>query len=175
MQGPICASQVVVEGSHVLFQSDRPLNVLDGSLVLADLVGNHAEKMDGVGVIRLGGENLPIDLLGSLQPAALMVLDGSRQSFGNRCHEAYYGKMICQPQCIAREPTHRRNWAAERGSRINSAQIGDEKHAIRAEFRAQTKNRSRSSYPSHDSYSARHPSRRLWPVVALDNTPKHPG
>ena len=54
--------------------------------------------MDRIGMIRLDRENLPIDLLGSLQPAGLMVLDRNRQCFGNRCHEANYGNTTCQPQ-----------------------------------------------------------------------------
>jgi hypothetical protein len=31
-------------------------------------------------------------LLGSLQPAGLMVLDRNRQCFGKRCHKAHYDK-----------------------------------------------------------------------------------
>ncbi len=77
-----------MEGSRIAVQADRPFDVLDGNLVLAHLVSNHAEKMEGVGLIRLDGENLPVDLLGSLQPAGLMVLDRNRQCFGNRCHGA---------------------------------------------------------------------------------------
>ena len=42
--------------------------------------------MNRIGLIRLDRENLPVDLLGSLQPAGLMVLDRNRQCFGNRCH-----------------------------------------------------------------------------------------
>ena len=54
--------------------------------MLPHLVGNHAEKMNRIGLVRFRLEDLPIDLLGSLQPAALMVLDRNRQCFGNRCH-----------------------------------------------------------------------------------------
>ena len=53
-QGTIRFPQVVVEGSHIPFQPDRPSDVLDGDLVLAHLVGNHAEKMPRIGMIRLG-------------------------------------------------------------------------------------------------------------------------
>ena len=84
--GPQGIAQVVMEGSHIPFQPDRPSNVLDGNLVLAPLGGNHAEKMNRVGLIRLSLENLPIDLLGGLQPTGLMVLDRNRQRFGNRRH-----------------------------------------------------------------------------------------
>ena len=76
-----------MEVSHIRLQADRPSNVFDGKLVFARLGGNHAEKMDRIGMIRLGGENPPIDLLGSLQPTALMVLDRNRQCFGNCRHK----------------------------------------------------------------------------------------
>ena len=77
-----------MEGSRIAVQPDRPSNVLDGNLVLARLVSNHAEKMPRIGLIRLSRKNLPIDLLGGLQPTGLMVLDRNRQGFGNRCHNA---------------------------------------------------------------------------------------
>ena len=83
---PQCVAQVAMEGSLIPFQPDRPSNVLDGNLVLARLVSNHAEKMPRIGMIRLDRENLPVNLLGGLQPAGLMMLDRNRQCFGNRCH-----------------------------------------------------------------------------------------
>ena len=85
-----------MEGSRIPFQPDRPSNVLDGDLVLAHLVGNHAEKMERIGMIRLDRENLPVDLLGSLQPTGLMVLDRNRQCFGNRCHSVNCGRNYFQ-------------------------------------------------------------------------------
>ncbi len=77
-QGTIRFPQVVMEGSRIPFQLDRPPNAFDGNLVFAHFVRNHAEKMERVGLILLDGKNLPIDLLGSLQPAPLMVLDRNR-------------------------------------------------------------------------------------------------
>ena len=75
-----------MEDSLVSFQPDRALDVLDGHLVLAHLGGHHTKQMDRIGMIRLHSEDLPIDLLGDLQPAASMVLDRNRQRFRNRCH-----------------------------------------------------------------------------------------
>ena len=80
VQGAICFPQVVVEGSRMPLQGDRASNVIDGGLVLARLGSEHAEKMERVGMIRRDGENLPIDLLGSLQPAGLVVLDRDRKA-----------------------------------------------------------------------------------------------
>ena len=64
---------------------------LQGSTIAGDrfvrpsrLVGNHAEKMDRIDLIRLDFENLPVDLLGRLQPAGLVVADRGGQGFGNR-------------------------------------------------------------------------------------------
>jgi hypothetical protein len=42
--------------------------------------------MQRIGLIRLGRKNLPVDLLGSLQATSLMLPNGHRQRFGNRCH-----------------------------------------------------------------------------------------
>ena len=64
-----------MESSDIPFQRDRSSNVLDSNLVLAYLVSNHAEKMNRIGMIRFCPQNQPVDLFGSLQPAALMVLD----------------------------------------------------------------------------------------------------
>jgi hypothetical protein len=55
--------------------------VLDGDLVLAHLVSNHAEKMDRIRMARFRLQNSPVDLLGGLQPTGLMVLDRNRQYF----------------------------------------------------------------------------------------------
>ena len=76
-----------MEGGPAPFKPDRPRDVLDGDLVLARLVSDHAEKMPRIGMIRLDRENLPVDLLGGMQPAGLMVLDRDRQCFGNGCHD----------------------------------------------------------------------------------------
>ena len=47
-------------------------------LVLSKLGISHAQQVPGVGMIRRDCENLPVDLLGSLQLPRLMVLDGNR-------------------------------------------------------------------------------------------------
>jgi hypothetical protein len=51
--------------------------------------------MNRIGLIRLYGKNLPIDMFGSLQPTGLMVLERNRQCFGNRRHTANYGDTTC--------------------------------------------------------------------------------
>ncbi len=88
VQGAMRFPQVVMEEGHAALQGDRPLNVLDGKVVLARLESDQPQKMNGVGMIRLHLQDLPIDLLGRLQPAALMVPDRNRQCLGNRCHGA---------------------------------------------------------------------------------------
>ena len=75
-----------MESGFTAFQADGPRDVLDGNLVLAHLVRKHAEKMNRIDLIRLDRKDLPIDLLGGLQPAALMVLDGKRQGCGDFRH-----------------------------------------------------------------------------------------
>ena len=75
-----------MEDRHVPVQADCPSDALDGHLVLPDLVRNHTQKMQRVGLIGLDGEDLPVDLLGSLQLPSLVVLDRHRQCLGDRCH-----------------------------------------------------------------------------------------
>ena len=55
-----------MEGSLGPIQGDCPSNVLDGDLMLARLVRDDSQQVQGIGLIRLDGENLPVDLLGSL-------------------------------------------------------------------------------------------------------------
>jgi hypothetical protein len=83
--------------------------------MFAHLVGNHAEKMPSVGMIRLQRKDLPIDLLGGLQPAGLMVLDCNRQCFGNRCHDVNYDGTTCRLQSVSREPATGGDPHPERG------------------------------------------------------------
>ena len=71
-------------------QPDRPPNIFDGDRVFANLVGDDPQQMQGIGMTRLDGQNLPVDLLSSLQTSGLMMLDGTRQCFGNRGHAVYY-------------------------------------------------------------------------------------
>jgi hypothetical protein len=42
------------------------------------MMGNQAEMMKRLGMIRFHGEDLPVDLLGSLEAASLVVFSRSR-------------------------------------------------------------------------------------------------
>ena len=57
-------------------------NVLDGNRMLPHLAGDDADQMQGIGMLRLDGEDLPINLLGRLQPPRLMVLDCNASASG---------------------------------------------------------------------------------------------
>ena len=50
---------------------------------LAGLMGNHPQIMQCLGVVRLPGEDLPIDPLRSLQPARLVMPQGKVQRLLN--------------------------------------------------------------------------------------------
>ena len=99
-QGTIRFPQVAMEGRRGPVQSDGTSYALHGRLVLARLMGDHAQKMHRIGLIRIEREDLPINLLGRLQPARLMVLDRDGQCFGNRCHAAHYDDTTRPPQCV---------------------------------------------------------------------------
>ena len=67
-----------------LLKLDDALNVLKSKLMLAHLVGDHSDEPNRFGLIRFHLENLPVDLLGRLEAAGLMMLHGYRQGFGDR-------------------------------------------------------------------------------------------
>ena len=56
-----------MEASVRPIEGDCPSNALDRGVVLACLMGNQAQQMPRVRLVRLDGEHLPVDLLGSLQ------------------------------------------------------------------------------------------------------------
>ena len=70
----------------VRLQFQGPAVAGDGFVALARLVGEQAKQMDGIGLIRFQLQDSPIDLLGGLQPATLMMPDRNRQDFGDDCH-----------------------------------------------------------------------------------------
>jgi hypothetical protein len=43
-------------------------------------------------------QDLPIDRLGRLQATGVMVLDGNRHRFGNRCHDVDYDAVAVAAQ-----------------------------------------------------------------------------
>ena len=71
-----------MENGRAALQADRLSNVLDGDFVLAGLGRNHAEKMNGVRVIRDNVENLPVNPLRSLQMTDLMLLQATVKASG---------------------------------------------------------------------------------------------
>ena len=105
VQGAIGFAQVVMEGGRSRRDPDRPADVLDGQIVPPGLMGQHAEQVQGVGVVGFRLEDLGVKLLGSLHPPALMVLDRKGQCLGNRRHEAYYDGTARRPQCECRDQT----------------------------------------------------------------------
>ncbi len=84
----------------------RPSKALGRTAGFAHLVSNQTEKTPRIGMIGLDRENLPVDLLGGLQAAGSMVLDGNRQCLGNRCHDVNHENTTCQPQRVPRKPAN---------------------------------------------------------------------
>ena len=62
------------------------INAVNGQLVIARLFAKYAQQMPTIGVCRISLQDLPTDLLGSLEPAGSMVLYGNRERFRNGCH-----------------------------------------------------------------------------------------
>ncbi len=63
-----------------------PLDGVDGRLVVAPLERNHADQMQGLGVVGLGLEDLPVDLLRLLKPAGLVMAYRGLQCLGGGGH-----------------------------------------------------------------------------------------
>ena len=86
--GPIHAlvntAQVAVKGGRAGIQLDSAADLIDRQLAIAALGIDHAQQIPGGSVIRLDGENLPADLLGGLQAASPLVIDGSSQALRKR-------------------------------------------------------------------------------------------
>jgi hypothetical protein len=62
--------------------------------MVAKLSVDHAEQIPNIGMVRFDRENLPVDLLGFLQAAGLVMTDGYCERFGNRWHSVYYRSTI---------------------------------------------------------------------------------
>jgi hypothetical protein len=69
LQGPSKAYDCLVQ----------PSLLCQGYTEAVKLVGDEAKPMPRICMLRLDREDLPTDLLGSLQPTGLMVLDRNRQ------------------------------------------------------------------------------------------------
>ena len=65
---------VVVELRDLGIEPNRLPDVVNGNVMLADLMGNHAEKVEGARMIGLDLQYLPVERLRLLQAAGLMVL-----------------------------------------------------------------------------------------------------
>src|SRR5262249_3947251 len=76
--------EMVVKIRLAAVNGDRPTDMLDCLAATARLMRRHAEQMPGGGVLRLGGQHLPIELLGFGESAGLMPLPGSRKCLGGR-------------------------------------------------------------------------------------------
>ena len=81
---------------------DGTLDVLDRRRVLANLVGDNSQQVQGIGMGRLDRENLPVDLLGDLQAAGLVVLDGEVQGLGEGGHfvDCPYYPALCKSPIV---------------------------------------------------------------------------
>ena len=55
--------------------------------MLAHLAGNHPQQVQGIGIVGVYLQDLPVDRLRLLQVARLMVAHCNGQSFGDGCHD----------------------------------------------------------------------------------------
>ena len=81
-----CNPQVAVKSRIGRPYPDRLTDVLDRQVILAHLTGNHPQQMQSISMVGVHLQNLPVNRLGLLQIARLVVLQCHSQSFGNSCH-----------------------------------------------------------------------------------------
>lgn len=84
-------SQVVVGLGEVWPQTQGRAYVFDGEIVVAQLIGDQAEQVHGINVLRFHLQDLPIKLLRLLQIARLMLLHGQR----HRVRHGEHAKLLC--------------------------------------------------------------------------------
>ena len=65
--------QVVVRLGKLWMKAKSLLNVIDGQVVSADLMSDHAEQMQGIDMARLDLQDLPVKLLRLKKVARLVV------------------------------------------------------------------------------------------------------
>jgi hypothetical protein len=72
--------------SCIRIQPNGSLHVFERDIVLSHLMGEQAEEVNRLGVMRIGLQDLSIDLLGGLEAAGFVVLEREGEGFGNRGH-----------------------------------------------------------------------------------------
>ena len=85
-QRAIGFAEVVVKQGLAGVERDGSLDVAHRRLGPARLLGDDSQQVQSLGLIGLGGQDLPVELLRGLQAAGLVVLDGDRECFGKACH-----------------------------------------------------------------------------------------
>ena len=65
---------------------DRLADVLDRQFVLPCLTGNQAQQVQGISIVGVHLQDLPVNRHGLLQMACLVVLRRYSQCFRNGCH-----------------------------------------------------------------------------------------
>jgi hypothetical protein len=74
------AAQIAVRLSEVRIFSQGRANAIDGRAVLAHLMGEQAQQVQGAGMTRFGLQDLPVEPLRLAQIARLMLLHGKVQN-----------------------------------------------------------------------------------------------
>ena len=88
--GLVGGRQVAVELGLVRLDRQGLADEVDGRFRLADLVGDDAEQVQGIGLVGVQTQHLPVHLLGLLQVAGLMELEGLDHRVANGGHEGQY-------------------------------------------------------------------------------------
>ena len=92
-----------------IIQGNSPPNEFDCFFVTAGVMGSQAEKMPGVGVARLGLDDLAVGVLGLAKTSRLVVPEGDCQQLIWSRHGAFsWGNRHCRKVRISRNVHHTR-------------------------------------------------------------------
>jgi hypothetical protein len=89
-------AHAVVAIGYMIVHGDRRAEKIDRAFVAPALMLDDAEEVQAADVVRIGGENLAVDLFGLRQAAALVMVERCREKVGlRRAHLAAFFTLRC--------------------------------------------------------------------------------
>jgi hypothetical protein len=106
-QSPICPAQTIVEAGLGTVERNRLIDEADRESVLVSIIGDHAEKMQSIGMLRLEREDLSAECLRLGQPTGLVFLQSISKDSENASLLFNVTRGVSHALAIAPQLTHR--------------------------------------------------------------------
>ncbi len=98
-----------MELGDVAVHRDRPADELDRLLAMAGLVSHEPQQVQGVGLVRLAGQHLPVERLGLVQAALAVKCQRRFDLFVRGGHGSLDGEDLRSPETAAATNIMRRD------------------------------------------------------------------